>query len=230
MSANMRVAITGKQLGAYKAMLRGGPSFNDNYNKQTYGMTNEQFRAIARIEQALSGTRSGRMTIVDANNLLDGHKVGGTRLTNDEIAAAARAFAPSKVRANSRRRTSRRLRANEQDETREIKVYYEIVTPESAEEGDVAESGELSPIVLTHDDLDEDEPSWVDAAVRAISNNAGALEADSYGGGAVPRWFTEIDGSTDYRTGAETRRSFHPQGFSRSEMAEMGRRLTGRYR
>lgn len=131
---------------------------------------------------------------------------------------------------NSRRRTSRRLRANAQNETREIKVYYEIVTPESAEEGDFAETGELEPIVLTHDDLDEDEPSWVDAAVRAISDNAGALEADAYGRGAVPSWFIEIDGSTDYRTGANTRRSFIPKGFTPEEMVEMGRRLTGRHR
>jgi len=127
---------------------------------------------------------------------------------------------------NARRRTS--LRRNAQDETREIKVYYEIVTPESAEEGDAAERGEDEPIVLTRDDLDEDEPSWVDAAVRAISYNAGALEADTYGRGAVPSWFIEVDGHTDYRTGAETRRSFHPRGFSREEMIEMGRRLTGR--
>lgn len=132
------------------------------------------------------------------------------------------------MRRTSRRSTSRRLRKNEQDETREIKVYYETVTPESAEEGDVAEAGELSPIILTLEDLDDDE-TFVDAAVRKISYDAGALEADSYGGGAVPRWFTEIDADIDYRTGAETRRSFHPQGFSRSEMTEMGRRLTGRY-
>jgi hypothetical protein len=129
-------------------------------------------------------------------------------------------------RRNSRRRSSRRLRANEQDETREIKVYYEIVTPESAEDGEAEERGVLSPIVLTLEDLDEGE-TFVDAAVRKISYNAGALEADSYGRGAVPSSFYESDGDIDHRTGAETRRSFHPQGFSRSEMIEMGRRLAG---
>jgi hypothetical protein len=129
-----------------------------------------------------------------------------------------------RLRRNSRRRTS--LRRNEQDETREIKVYYEIFTPESVEEGEAEERGELSPIVLTLEDLDEDE-TFVDAAVRKISYNAGALEADSYGRGVVPRSFYESDGDIDHRTGAETRRSFHPQGFSRSEMAEMGRRLAG---
>ena len=126
----------------------------------------------------------------------------------------------------SRRRTSRRLRPNAQDETREISVYYQIVTPESAEDGEAAERGELEPIILTHDDLDEDDPSWVDAAVRALRyKNVGALEADSYGRGVVPRGFYEVDGDEDYRTGAIITRSFHPKGFTREEMIELGRRL-----
>jgi hypothetical protein len=104
--SNSPVKLTAKQLGAYKAMLRGGASANDGYNKQAYGMTYEQFRAIGKIEDSLSGMRDGRMTLADANKLLDGYKVGGTRLTNDEIAAVARAF--GKVRPNSRRRSSRR--------------------------------------------------------------------------------------------------------------------------
>jgi hypothetical protein len=131
-----------------------------------------------------------------------------------------------RLRSNTRRRTSRRLRSNAQDETREISVYYEIVTPESAEDGEAAERGELEPIILTHDDLDEDDPSWVDAAIRALRHeNVGSLEADSYGLGAVPRWFREVDGDTDYSTGAVTTRSFHPKGFTRGEMIELGRRL-----
>jgi hypothetical protein len=55
--------------------------------------------------------------------------------------------------------------------------------------------------------------------------NVGALEADSYGRGAVPSWFSEVDGDTDYSTGAVTTRSFHPKGFTREEMIELGRRL-----
>ena len=105
-----------------------------------------------------------------------------------------------------------------------INITYEVITPESAAEGDVAERGWLSPLLITTEDLDEDDPSWVDATIRALQNEGiGSVEADSSHG--TPRWFTEIDGNMDYQTGAETRRSIHPEGFTKAEMDALGKAL-----
>lgn len=110
------------------------------------------------------------------------------------------------------------------DTCRLINITFEVVTPESAEEGDVEERGWLSPILITTEDLDEDEPSWIDATVRALRDEGiGSVEADSSHG--TPRWFSEIDASVDYSTGAETRRSIHPEGFTKAEMDELGKAL-----
>jgi hypothetical protein len=110
------------------------------------------------------------------------------------------------------------------DACRLINITYEVITPESAAEGDVAERGWLSPLLITADDLDEDDPSWVDATIRALQNEGiGSVEADSSHG--TPRWFTEIDGDMDDQTGAETRRSIHPEGFTKSEMDALGKAL-----
>lgn len=112
------------------------------------------------------------------------------------------------------------------DDTRLVLVTYDVVTPESAEDGDVAERGWLEPILITREDLDEDDPSWVDATLRVLRNeHVGAVEADSYGHGVIPRWFTEADGDENYATGAVTRRSFHPEGYTREELVALGKAL-----
>jgi hypothetical protein len=68
-------------------------------------------------------------------------------------------------------------------------VTYEIVTPESAENGDFEETGfELK-----------------DATLREAVGIVGRRSCEDSG-----RWFTQADGSTDYRTGANTRYSLHP--------------------
>lgn len=106
---------------------------------------------------------------------------------------------------------------------RTIDVTYDIVTEESSAEGDVAERGWDTSILITREDLDEDELSWVDAAVRAMEHEGfRALEADSSSG--VPRWFTE-EAEQDYSTGEYRSRSFHPNGFTDAEMRELARAL-----
>ena len=112
------------------------------------------------------------------------------------------------------------------DTCRLINVTYDVVTPESAEEGDVEERGWLEPILITREDLDEDEPSWVDATLRALRNeNVGAVEADTYGHGVIPRWFAEVKGDVDNSTSAVTYRSFHPEGYTREELIALGKAL-----
>ena len=103
---NGEVRITGKQYANYYAMKRGGPSANDGYNIQQYGMTYEQFRAIKRLEENIGGG-GYTMTLAEGNALLAGKKVQMARASQSEIDAVAKAF-EHKIRKNSRRRTSRK--------------------------------------------------------------------------------------------------------------------------
>jgi len=114
------------------------------------------------------------------------------------------------------------------DECRVINVTYDIVTPESAEEGDVAERGWDDSMLITPDDLDEDDGiGWVEAAAKKLRyESGGSLEADSSAG--VPRWFTETDVVQDrgyFERGEERRRSFHPEGFTDAEMVVLAKEL-----
>ena len=82
----------------------------------------------------------------------------------------------------------------------QIKITYEIVTPESAAEGDVAERG------------------WADGYCREYSGSEHtADEVIALLGNVEPSssafhtgvWYTDADGDTDYLTGAERRQSYH---------------------
>lgn len=89
---NGDVKLTNKQFGGYYAMKRGGPSANDGYNKQEYGMTYAQFRAIQRLEEEMSGM-GGTVTLSQINKFLRGEKVMMSRASQSEIDAVAKAFA-----------------------------------------------------------------------------------------------------------------------------------------
>lgn len=104
-----------------------------------------------------------------------------------------------------------------------FRVTYEIVTPESAIEGDAAERGfidqrgfhySLDDIRCQHDEFDMS----LREAARLI--NAGALED-------CDRWFAEVDGRQNYQTGAEERRSLHPPSNITAASYERLRRLLG---
>jgi hypothetical protein len=118
-----------------------------------------------------------------------------------------------------------------------IKVTYEVVTPESAEDNAVAErgyvkehSGELQP--------DEDEgETLVDLAVKTLQD-AGATEASSsyfHPGRKQARlegltggiWYT-AQGSPDQHTMAEESHSYHLVGFTEAEEREIYDRIKGR--
>ena len=84
-------------------------------------------------------------------------------------------------------------------------VTYEIVTPESAEHGDAAECGYAMPggwqfelSTMTPDDV---KACALD--LRSAVNMVGCTEDTG-------RWFSEIDGQKNYRTGADTRFDLHP--------------------
>lgn len=110
-------------------------------------------------------------------------------------------------------------------------VTYEIVTPESAEQCDAAERG-----FLHGDGWREMLPDHVcgDAAgtikqacsmrLRQAIELIGCLESGSDGFS-----YYEVDGTTNYRTGAETRLAFHlPDTATPSSVARVARLLKER--
>lgn len=113
---------------------------------------------------------------------------------------------------------------------RTISVTYEVITPESAEEGDVAERGwenEEGYNVEPSEEDREDGSTAVDNAVRFLRGE-GPVEASCYPSWSRGTWYTQTDGSTEYSTGAERRLSFHLSGFIEEEEKEIYARITGR--
>ena len=119
---------------------------------------------------------------------------------------------------------------------RRIKISYEIVTHESAAEGDAAERGWIDEegVEITPDeyDLDDSEGDELAAVVKlATKTIGGCVEASDY-----PRchpghtWYTDSDGTTDYQTGDNTRQSYHLEGFSPDEELAIYAALVGKVR
>lgn len=96
-----------------------------------------------------------------------------------------------------------------------FRVTYEIITPESAERGDFAEHGFMLPGgYRASAETSRDVSMTLREALRLCSP-----QEDSGGG-----WFSEVDGRTDYRTGAEERRSLHPpRGISAASYDRLAR-------
>lgn len=84
-----------------------------------------------------------------------------------------------------------------------IRTTYDIVTPESAEDGDFAETGWV--------DKEGTEYSVADA-IRKLEGCEPS--STSFHEGV---WYTQSDGNTNYVTGAETRESYHLKGFTKQQ-------------
>jgi hypothetical protein len=84
-----------------------------------------------------------------------------------------------------------------------FRITYDIITPESAENGDVEDRGYLAPGGM-HVDVstpeDEDAASFT---LREALRYLGSLED-------CGRWFAEVDPERYYRNGSEEYRSLHP--------------------
>lgn len=109
-----------------------------------------------------------------------------------------------------------------------FKVTYDVVTPESAEEGGFAESGweDEEGISVKPDQYDREEGlTAVDLAVKLLKKE-GATEPSS-GGYHKGVWYSTY-GDTDYRTGASTTRSFHAYGFTEAQEREIYNAMTRR--
>lgn len=76
-------------------------------------------------------------------------------------------------------------------------VTYDVVTPESAEHGDTADSGFVVDNVSLRD------------AIAALQGAQVAPSCEPFNPRYAYTWFYTLDADVDYRTGAETRRALH---------------------
>lgn len=112
-----------------------------------------------------------------------------------------------------------------------IRKSYEIVSPESAADGDIVETGWIDrkgyPIEPDEDDIEEYGNEL--AAIVALTKKyiSYTVEASDY-----PKyypshtWYTSADADIDYRTGNHTRYSWFLDGFSDDEQRAVYRELT----
>lgn len=89
------VKISGKQWRGYFEMHREpfGPSANDGYNVQTYGITGVQYRALLRIAENAAGSDAKQVTRAQILKLMRGERVMLSRAAPDEIERVRQAFA-----------------------------------------------------------------------------------------------------------------------------------------
>lgn len=106
-----------------------------------------------------------------------------------------------------------------------FKVTYEIVTPESAEQGDCEERGRLDDVSCAPDMSDiEDGITAVDLAVTLLKGE-GATQPSTSGAMTTDSWWTNYEYDTDYRTGAVESRSYHPYGWTVEELNQINQRV-----
>lgn len=92
-----------------------------------------------------------------------------------------------------------------------IRVSYEVVTPESAEQGDADERGWV----------DEEGAIYGLCEAETHLRNEGIQQASCYpltADDVAHAWLTGFP-STDYRTGAETTHDYHIEGHPRAKLA-----------
>lgn len=104
-----------------------------------------------------------------------------------------------------------------------VRVTYEVVTPESAEYGDVAERGWVDDDGTDWGYDPEDERTLAEQVARYIGS---PVEPSCYPHWVPGTWYTDADGSINYTTGAERRQSYHLGGMTRDEQQDVYRLLT----
>ena len=105
--------------------------------------------------------------------------------------------------------------------TRLIRISYEVITPESADIGEIDDSGWIDEDgIVIEPDADDIENAgsmlWavVNAAVGVIGHKQ---QPSSYPFAPGFTWYTEPDGDENYTTGAVTYKSWHLSGFTPEE-------------
>jgi len=104
-----------------------------------------------------------------------------------------------------------------------IKTTYEIVTPESAELGDVEESGWSNEEGESMEPDSRDTGEGITAVDKAIDFFEDKCVEPSSSDFHPGVWYTDADSDIDYRTGAETRESYHLYEFTEEEQERIYR-------
>lgn len=107
---------------------------------------------------------------------------------------------------------------------------YSVVTPESAEQGDYADTGwnDKEGVDMTPDEWDIEDGIGVAEKAEKYLKDKGAWQA-SASHFHVGVWYDTGEGSTDYRTGETTIDSYHLKGFTPQEEQEIFQRMTRRH-
>lgn len=87
-------AISPKQWRGYFSMHNEpwGPSANDGYNLQKYGISSEQYRSLLKIAEGAAGMDGKKVTQAQIKKLLNGDKVLMSRADPRDIERVSRAF------------------------------------------------------------------------------------------------------------------------------------------
>jgi hypothetical protein len=107
-----------------------------------------------------------------------------------------------------------------------FKATYTVTSEASAEAGDYADSGtiESKDITCDPDEYDIEEGlTAVDIAVLELKKDGAIYPCNST---FHPRTWYTTEGNTDYRTGDETRYSYHPYGFTDDELEAIFKAVT----
>lgn len=110
-----------------------------------------------------------------------------------------------------------------------IKITYEIITPESAEQGDVEERGWVDEdgISMKPDKYDtQDGITAVDKAIKLLEEDGASEPSSSSFHSGI--WYSNDRYDEDYSTGAIESRSYHLKGFSEAEERAIFRAIAGR--
>jgi hypothetical protein len=103
-----------------------------------------------------------------------------------------------------------------------ICITFEIVTPESAEQGDVAERGWIDE---EGDEFEDDETETAaDLAAKYLIEQGACEPSSSWAHDGV--WYSD-EGTPDYATGAVETRSYHLKGFTLTEQLHIYDRVKG---
>ena len=103
------------------------------------------------------------------------------------------------------------------DTERKIRISYDVVSPESAMDGDVEDRGweNEDGVSMMPDDFDMDDGLGpVDLAIQFLSDKYVEPSSSHFHSGI---WYIESDGDTDYGTGKVKTESYHLKGFAESE-------------
>lgn len=106
-------------------------------------------------------------------------------------------------------------RRKAESEEKKIAVYFEIITPESAEEGEAADSGEAEEVEV--DDVEE--------AIKMLKHDGATEPSSSHFHPGV--WYNWVDPDIDYRTGESRYQSYHLIGFDEDEQREVFDAIVG---